>query len=83
MLMVNMGAYPDDVMAISDFKARCLRVADQVARTGRPITITRHGRPLVEIVPARPVRPLAGSVEFLVDDDELIAPIDVEWDAAR
>jgi len=76
-------AYPDDVMAISDFKARCLRVADQVARTGRPVTITRHGRPLVEVVPARPLRPLEGSVTFLVDEEELIAPIEADWDAAR
>jgi len=78
-----MDAYPDDVMAISDFKARCLRVADQVARTGRPVTITRHGRPLVEVVPARPLRPLEGSVTFLVDEEELIAPIEADWDAAR
>jgi len=70
-------------MAISDFKARCLRVADQVARTGRPVTITRHGRPLVEVVPARPLRPLEGSVTFLVDEEELIAPIEADWDAAR
>lgn len=78
-----MDGYPDDVMAISEFKARCLRVADQVARSGRPVMITRHGRPLVEIVPARPLRPLEGSVAFLVDDEALIAPIDAEWDAAR
>lgn len=70
-------------MPITEFKARCLRVADDVARTGRPVTITRHGRPLVEVVPARAPRPLAGSVEFLVGDEELMAPIDVEWDAAR
>ena len=73
----------DSSMGISDFKAHCLRVAADVARTGRPVTITRHGRPLVEVVPARPPRPLEGSVEFLVDEEELMAPIDVEWDAAR
>lgn len=70
-------------LGITEFKAHCLRVADDVARTGRPVTITRHGRPLVELVPARPLRPLEGSVEFLVDEEELLAPIDVEWDATR
>ncbi len=73
---------PDEI-AISEFKAHFLRLADEISRSGRTVTVTRHGRPLVEVRAAAPLRPLEGSVEFLVDIDELIAPIDVAWDAAQ
>jgi prevent-host-death family protein len=42
-----------DSIAISECKAHFLRLADQVARTGRPLLITHHGKPLVEIRPAQ------------------------------
>jgi len=40
-------------IAISKFKATCLAVLEDVRRTGAPITVTRFGRPVAEIVPAR------------------------------
>lgn len=45
--------------------------------------VTKHGRPVARVVPAEPAVDLRGSVTFLVDDDELIEPIDVEWDVER
>ena len=41
-------------MAISKFKATCLAVLERVRRTGRPILITRFGKPVAEVVPPRP-----------------------------
>jgi prevent-host-death family protein len=66
---------------ISDFKAKCLRLADEVAVTGKPIVLTRHGRPLVRVVPVEQPKSLKGSVTFLVSDEELLAPLDEAWDA--
>ena len=40
-----------DEMAISKFKATCLAVLERVRKTGRPIRITRFGKPVAEIVP--------------------------------
>jgi prevent-host-death family protein len=37
---------------ISEFKAKCLGLIEQVHSTGRPLRITRHGRPLAEVIPA-------------------------------
>jgi prevent-host-death family protein len=34
---------------ISTFKAQCLRLLDEVNRTGEGITITRNGKPLVVV----------------------------------
>jgi len=33
------------------FKAECLRLMDEVARTGQPVVITKHGRPVAQLVP--------------------------------
>jgi prevent-host-death family protein len=40
-------------MPVSKFKATCLAVVQQVKRTGRPVLITRFGRPVAEVVPPR------------------------------
>jgi prevent-host-death family protein len=33
------------------FKAECLNLMDEVARTGQPIVITKHGKPVAQLVP--------------------------------
>lgn len=38
-------------VAISEFKAKCLALLDQVQKTKKPIRITRRGRPVAEVVP--------------------------------
>ena len=40
-------------IAISKFKATCLAVLEDVRRTGAPVRVTRFGRPVAEVVPAR------------------------------
>lgn len=38
-------------MAVSKFKATCLAALSRVRRTGRPLRITRFGKPLADVVP--------------------------------
>lgn len=38
-------------IAISEFKAKCLALMDQVQKTKKPIRITRFGKPVVEVIP--------------------------------
>jgi len=40
-----------ETMAISKFKAKCLSVLQRVKRTGKPVLVTRFGRPIAEVVP--------------------------------
>ena len=67
----------------SEFKAKCLKIMDEVAETGEPVVITKRGVPVAQMTPIRR-RPdalfgaMEGSVTILGD---IIAPIDVEWDA--
>jgi prevent-host-death family protein len=39
-------------MPAGKFKAQCLGVMDRVSRTGEPLVITKHGKPVVKLVPA-------------------------------
>lgn len=43
-----------DEIVVSQFKATCIAALDRVRRTGRPLRVTRFGRPLAEVVPAQP-----------------------------
>lgn len=47
-------------MAISKFKATCLASLERVRRTGRPLRVTRFGKPVADIVPPAPEKPAAG-----------------------
>lgn len=38
-------------MQISVFKAKCLAVLERVGKTGKPVLVTRFGRPVAQIVP--------------------------------
>ncbi len=39
-------------MPAGEFKARCLAVMDKVQKTGEPVLITKHGKPVAKLVPA-------------------------------
>lgn len=38
----------------TEFKARCLEFMERVRRTRRPLTITKRGRPVAQLVPPPP-----------------------------
>ena len=67
----------------SEFKAKCLKLMDEVADSGKEIVITKNGRPVSRLVPYRQ-KPKSlfgidrGRIEILGD---LIEPLDVEWEA--
>ena len=41
-------------VTISEFKATCLRLLDNVKKTGQPLLVTRRGEPIVIITPPPP-----------------------------
>jgi prevent-host-death family protein len=65
------------------FKAQCLGLLDEVAATGQPIVVTKRGKPVAQVVPVDEPPSLRGTVTYLVDDEELIKPIDEIWDVER
>jgi len=66
----------------SEFKATCLRLMDEVSRTGEPIIITKNGKPISRLVPFRDVPETIFGLhqQKVCSRDDLIAPLNVEWD---
>ena len=69
-----------------EFKAKCLKLMDQVRESGQEIVITKRGKPVAKLVPLEPKErpPLFGCMKgtFEITGD-IISPIDVEWDATK
>jgi prevent-host-death family protein len=67
-----------------EFKAKCLKLLDQVAETREPLVITKHGKPVAQVVPISVqedfIGSMRGSVLYMGD---IISPIDVEWEAMK
>lgn len=65
---------------ISEFKAKCLALLDQVGKTKQPIRITRRGVPVAEVVPPSPMRQGrkflgAAADTFDILDNDIVGPI--------
>jgi prevent-host-death family protein len=75
-------------VAISTFKARCLALLEDVARTGKPLLVTKRGRPLARLTAADhsrssfPQDTLRDSVETLGDVVAPVIPVSA-WHATR
>jgi prevent-host-death family protein len=69
-------------VSASEFKAKCLAMLDHVSATGEEILITKHGRAVARLSAAKPPATLLGSVTFNASEEQLVEPLDVEWDAA-
>ena len=78
-------ARASDVRTIkaSEFKAKCLKLMDEVAASGEEIVITKNGRPVSRLVPYRktPKAPFGRDRDIIQIHGDLIEPIDVEWEA--
>lgn len=73
-----------DTIPISKFKATCLAALERVRRTGRPLRVTRFGKPIADISPARPEKDekrtlggMSGTAKIVGD---IVSPLDVSWE---
>lgn len=72
-------------IAAGEFKAKCLGLLDEVERTGRPLTVTKRGRPVARVVAAkkpaaRRGAPLRNSVLY---EGDIVSPLDEPWEALK
>jgi len=67
----------------SEFKAKCLYFMDEVNRTGEEIVITKNGKPVSILKPYRMVPATIFGLHKgkIQSKDDLIAPLDLVWDA--
>ena len=69
----------------SEFKARCLALLDEVARTGKPLLVTKNGKPVAELVPHRPPSgdAMGAWKEQVRVTGDIVSPLDPEWEALK
>ena len=67
----------------SEFKAKCLRIMDEVAATGEPVVITRNGVPVAQLTPARlnPETVVGALKRSVTIRGDIISPLDIRCDA--
>ncbi len=70
-----------------EFKARCLAVMDEVQATGEPVLVTKHGKPVVKLIPAKVKDDnifgyMAGKAKITGD---IVSPVTAieDWDALQ
>ena len=76
-------------IAAAAFQAKCLRLINDMAEDGEPLTITRRGRPVALLSPVRPehaersvIGAMTGSV-LAYDDPFGPAADPADWNALR
>ena len=72
-------------MPAGEFKAQCLAVMDKVQRTGEPILITKHGKPIAKLVPVPGALDeifgyMASKVKIVGDFARPITPLE-DWES--
>lgn len=71
----------------SEFKAKCLALMDEVARSGEPILITKNGKPVAELRQVSPPakKDLYGAWRHrLIVKGDIVAPVATDdWEALQ
>lgn len=66
-------------VSISEFKAKCLAIIERVRKTKKPVRITRHGKPVAELMPPLPTakdRDWIGSMEGKIKiTGDIVSPV--------
>ena len=76
-------------IAISEFKAKCLGILEQVRKTRTPIRVTRFGEPVAEVVPPSPGKDKGRRLGSMVGTAQIVGDIVGptgsfdDWDAWR
>ncbi len=70
----------------SEFKAKCLKLLDEVAESGEEIVITKNGRPVSRLLPyqEKPRSTLGRDRDIIQIVGDIVGPMPEEWfDAAE
>lgn len=70
-------------IAASEFKARCLALMDDVAKTGETLVVTKNGKPVAELRPysgGRAESPFGLHANLEIKAD-IVAPVEDAWKA--
>ncbi|MEH3038151.1 MAG: type II toxin-antitoxin system Phd/YefM family antitoxin [Sphingomonas adhaesiva] len=72
-------------IGITEFKAKCIALLDEMERSGEPLTITRRGKPSLTLsakaAEEAVAKPLFGAMKgtFMIHGD-IVGPVDPDWE---
>jgi prevent-host-death family protein len=74
-------------MRASAFKARCLKVMNEIQATGEPVIVTKRGKPVVKVVPIKPEKDdifgfMASKFDIVGDIESPLVPLK-DWKIFR
>ncbi len=75
-----------EFVSVTEFKAKCLALFDQIDQEGSTLTVTRRGRPLATVGPVKrkPFKSsqgiLAGKVKI---NEDLLRDFSEDWEVVR
>jgi prevent-host-death family protein len=70
-------------IAAADFKARCREIMREVECLGKEVVILKQGKPVARLVPVQyGSAAFCGSLKGMVlEEHDLISPVNVKWEA--
>ena len=71
-------------IAAGEFKSKCLKLLDQVAEKRETLVITKHGKPVAQLVPIPGEVELFGALRGsgrIIGD--IVSPLENEWEALK
>jgi prevent-host-death family protein len=73
------------IIKASEFKAKCLKIMDEVAASGEPVVITKNGVPITQLIPARrrPQALFGALSSSVVIRGDILSPVDTRWEALQ
>lgn len=82
-MSVNGAAGAIRTIPASEFRAKCLKLIDEIQESGEEIVITKHGRPAAKLMPHAPKRraPFGRDRHLVRFIGDVVTPLDVEWEA--
>jgi prevent-host-death family protein len=84
-MTIDMGVPRMRTIKASEFKAKCLKLMDEVAQSGEPLVVTKNDRPIAQLIPiSRERRSIWGLHKGQIDIlGDILEPIDAGWEADR
>lgn len=78
------SAQASATISASEFKATCLELMDEIARTDADVIVTKHGRPVVRVsaVQTQIESPWGFIRDSVVSHGDIISPDDAHWAAS-
>ena len=76
-------------IAISEFKAKCLSIIDEVHKTKKAVRVTRFGEPVAEVIPPSMASEANSWIGSMTDSMKILGDIvspandEEEWEALR